>query len=183
MRPGRTNGQRRLGALVLSAGHQRPPRARALSSLRLFASAALRASSARSASVRLVTTGASQSGACTRSPGCHPGAAPVVERCFRLPALPPVRPHAQSASRTGGRGSRPQRQRCEARGGPKCCTGAAGWSITATPEVVVGASDLPSVEGARKSTARGTTSPPSGRCSRSPGHLASTGRSPVPPGL
>jgi hypothetical protein len=55
----------------------RPPRARVSSWLRLFASAFLRASSARSASVRLVPTGASYSGACQRSLGCHLGTASV----------------------------------------------------------------------------------------------------------
>lgn len=106
MRTRGTDRKRRFGPLVLGIGHHRPPRARALSSLRLFVSAFFRDRSSRSSSVRLVTTGASTTGACTRSLGCHPGTAFV----WNPSGSPHPRPYAptQCAERTGGRGSRPQ---------------------------------------------------------------------------
>lgn len=107
MRARRTDRQRRLRLLVLGAGHQLPPRARALSWLALFASAALRASSARSASVRLVITGASYLGC--RCLYAVPRVAP--RGTARIPAPPAPLSAARTTrprgdGRTGGGGNR-----------------------------------------------------------------------------
>ncbi len=123
MRATRTLRKFVLRLLVLAAGPGRlareprhrwpPPRP---CSLRLLASLTLFDSASRSASVRLVNTGASYAGACNAPSGvASPGGASRAEP-LRLPALPPVRP-ASRRGRSGqvGEAAGPQRQRCGTR--------------------------------------------------------------------
>lgn len=149
VRAARTLRQRFLRPLVLRVGHQRAPRERALSSLRLFALPALRARSARSASVRLVITGASTAGACPRSLGSHPGG-PLRAGLSGSPA-PPAQPAHPSAGRTGEE-RQPAAAQAAARpgrGGPGRASSAADRSTRQRPCMSSAHADLPQVAGIR----------------------------------
>jgi hypothetical protein len=117
--------------------------------LRLFASAFLRDSSSRSASVRLIATGTSSSGACQAPSGvAAPGGASLLESADSGSPHPARTAPRSARDRTGGGGNRPQRQplRCQAEGGPGYRTDTAGRSVKAVPIVFVGTSELLSIE-------------------------------------